>query len=89
MPSETPDIILFASPFRIELLTQTQLKALKWGTLCLLDEVGLQFPSDRALEVFADRAARVDRENQHPKPLDEAQQRDLARILEAADRGLG
>jgi trimethylamine:corrinoid methyltransferase-like protein len=55
----------------------------------LLDEVGVQFPSDRALEIFADRAARVDRENKHPKTLDEAQQRELARILEAADRELG
>ncbi len=64
MYSETPDIIPFTSPFKSELLPQTQLETLKQGTLHLLDEVGVHFPSGRALEIFADHGARVDRERQ-------------------------
>ena len=60
MYSETPDIIPFTSPFKSELLTQEQLETLKGGTLRLLDEVGVHFPSRRALEIFADHSARVD-----------------------------
>ena len=60
MYSETPDIIPFASPFKSELLTQAELETLKGGTLRLLDEVGVHFPSRMALEIFADHGARVD-----------------------------
>jgi trimethylamine--corrinoid protein Co-methyltransferase len=60
MYSRTPDIIPFTSPFRGELLTQGELETLKGGTLHLLDEVGVHFPSRRALEIFADHGARVD-----------------------------
>ena len=60
MYSETPDIIPFTSPFRSELLTPTELAALKRGTLRLLDEVGVHFPSRRALGILADHGARVD-----------------------------
>ena len=60
MYSETPDIIPFTSPFKGELLTQRELDSLKRGTLRLLDEVGVHFPSRRALEIFADFGARVD-----------------------------
>jgi trimethylamine--corrinoid protein Co-methyltransferase len=58
--SETPDIIPFTSPFKSELLTQQQLDTLKNGTLRLLDEVGVHFPSRRALEILADHGAHVD-----------------------------
>ncbi len=64
MHSETPDIIPFTSPFKSELLTQEQLDILKAGTLRLLDEVGVHFPSRRALEIFADHGARVDWEKE-------------------------
>ena len=64
MYSETPDIIPFTSPFKVELLIQAQLETLQRGTLRLLDEVGVHFPSQRALEIFADHGARVDRETQ-------------------------
>jgi trimethylamine--corrinoid protein Co-methyltransferase len=64
MVSETPDIIPFSSPLRAELLTQPQLESLKRGTLRLLDEVGVHFPSRRALEIFEDHGARVDEEKQ-------------------------
>ena len=60
MVSKTPDIVPFTSPFRAELLTEAQLETLKGGTLHLLDEVGVHFPSRRALEIFADHGAAVD-----------------------------
>jgi trimethylamine--corrinoid protein Co-methyltransferase len=60
MYSETPDIVPFATTFRSELLTQAELETLKSGTLCLLDEVGVRFPSRRALEIFAEHGAQVD-----------------------------
>ena len=60
MYSRTPDIIPFPSPFKTALLTHAQLETLKKGTLRLLDEVGIHFPSRRALEIFAEHGARVD-----------------------------
>lgn len=64
MYSETPDIIPFTSPFKCEVLTQAELESLKESTLYLLDEVGVHFPSPKALEIFADHGARVDMEEQ-------------------------
>jgi len=64
MYSKTPDIIPFTSPFNVELLTQAQLETLQGGTLRLLDEVGVHFPSQRALEIFADHGAQVDWETE-------------------------
>jgi trimethylamine--corrinoid protein Co-methyltransferase len=58
--SQTPDIIPFPSPFKSELLTQMELEALKQGTLSVLDEVGVHFPSRQALAIFADHSAPVD-----------------------------
>jgi trimethylamine--corrinoid protein Co-methyltransferase len=60
MYSETPDIVPFPTSFKSELLTQAELETLKGGTLRLLDEVGVHFPSHRALEILADHGARVD-----------------------------
>jgi len=62
--SETPNIIPFRSSFKGELLSQAQLNRLKSGTLHLLEEVGVHFPSRRALEIFADNGARVDMQKQ-------------------------
>jgi trimethylamine--corrinoid protein Co-methyltransferase len=64
MHSKTPDIIPFTSPFKSELLTPAELETLKEGTLRLLDEVGVHFPSRRALEIFSDHGARVDMETE-------------------------
>ncbi|MCP4536416.1 MAG: hypothetical protein GY832_04650 [Chloroflexi bacterium] len=60
MYSETPDIISFPTSLKSELLSQAELETLKGGTLQLLDEVGVHFPSRRALEIFADHGAKVD-----------------------------
>jgi trimethylamine--corrinoid protein Co-methyltransferase len=60
MYSKTPDIIPFTSPFKSELLAPAELETLKEGTLRLLDEVGVHFPSRKALEIFVDYGAQVD-----------------------------
>ncbi|MFQ5844776.1 MAG: trimethylamine methyltransferase family protein, partial [Planctomycetota bacterium] len=50
----------FPTSFKSELLSQAELETLKGGTLRLLDEVGVHFPSRKALEIFADHGAKVD-----------------------------
>jgi trimethylamine--corrinoid protein Co-methyltransferase len=62
--SETPDIVPFPTSFKSELLTQAELETLKGGALRLLDEVGVHFPSRKALEVFAEHGAQVDWETE-------------------------
>ena len=64
MYSKTPDIIPFTSPFSKALLTPEHTQQLKNGTLQLLEETGIQFPSRKALEIFADHGARVDMKKQ-------------------------
>lgn len=64
MFSETPDIIPFTSPFKVDLLTPAQIKTIQGGTLHLLEQVGVHFPSRRALELFADHGAQVDWESE-------------------------
>jgi trimethylamine--corrinoid protein Co-methyltransferase len=64
MYSETPDIIPFPTSFKSKVLTQAELEALKCGTLHLLDEVGVHFPSRKALKIFADHGAKVDMDTQ-------------------------
>ena len=64
MYSETPDIIPFSSPFKVGMLEKSQLERLRAGTLHLLAEVGVRFPSSRALEVFSDHGAQVDGQRQ-------------------------
>ena len=60
MYSKTPDIIPFPSPFKGELLTPEQIETLKNGTLHLLENVGVHFPSQRAIEIFTEHGAKVD-----------------------------
>ncbi|NIS79651.1 MAG: hypothetical protein GTO14_05455 [Anaerolineales bacterium] len=64
MVSVTPDIIPFVSPIKVNVLTQTELETVKGKTLQLLSEVGVHFPSSKALEIFAENGARVDRANE-------------------------
>lgn len=58
--SETPDIISISSHHQIEILSTSELETLKNGTLQLLSEVGVYFPSQKALSIFADHGANVD-----------------------------
>ena len=60
MFSETPDIISISSHHKIDVLSTSELETLKNGTLQLLSEVGVYFPSQKALSIFADHGANVD-----------------------------
>jgi len=60
MFSETPDIISISSHHRIEVLSADELAALQNGTLQILSEVGVYFPSEKALSIFSDHGAQVD-----------------------------
>ncbi|MBC8506542.1 MAG: trimethylamine methyltransferase family protein [Anaerolineales bacterium] len=60
MHSETPDIISISSHHKIDVLSKSELETLKNGTLQLLSETGVYFPSQKALTIFADHGANVD-----------------------------
>jgi trimethylamine--corrinoid protein Co-methyltransferase len=64
MHSKTPDIIPFPSNIEYELLTQDQLEMIQAGTLQLLGEVGVHFPSQKALQIFSDHGAQIDWEKE-------------------------
>jgi trimethylamine--corrinoid protein Co-methyltransferase len=64
MHTETPDLLYFDTKHAKPYLSEEQLKKLKEGTLHLLEEVGVLFPSQKALEIFVDHGAKVDMESQ-------------------------
>ncbi|MCP4422773.1 MAG: hypothetical protein GY805_39695, partial [Chloroflexi bacterium] len=64
MFSKTPDIVSVSSHHKIEVLSPSELETLKSGTLQLLAEVGVYYPSQKALTIFADNGADVDWETQ-------------------------
>jgi trimethylamine:corrinoid methyltransferase-like protein len=64
MHSETPDIISISSHHKIEVLSSSELETIKEGTLQLLSDVGVYYPSQKALTIFADHGADVDWESQ-------------------------
>ena len=59
-----PDIKPIHSKFRLEVLSADELEALRAATLRILEHVGVHFPSERALRVFAGHGAQVDIESQ-------------------------
>jgi trimethylamine--corrinoid protein Co-methyltransferase len=61
---EMPSILPIRPAFRLNVLDDSQLAAVKEATLQILERVGVNFPSGRALDVFAAHGARVDRERQ-------------------------
>ena len=64
MYSETPDIISISSHHKIEVLSKSELTSIKNGTLQLLSEVGVHFPTQKALTIFADHGADVNWETE-------------------------
>jgi len=60
MYSKTPDILSYPSKNKREVLSQSQLDSLKAGTLRILEDIGVRFPSQKALKIFADNGAEVD-----------------------------
>ncbi len=64
MVTKTPDIFPFVSPVKAEVLTLAELEIIQGKTLHLLEDVGVHFPSSRALDIFAEHGAQVDRETE-------------------------
>jgi trimethylamine---corrinoid protein Co-methyltransferase len=64
MTSTTSDILAYPSNIQHKVLSQSQLDMLKAGTLKLLEDVGVRFPSEKALKIFADHGADVDWDTQ-------------------------
>jgi trimethylamine--corrinoid protein Co-methyltransferase len=58
--SKTPDIISISSHNKIEILSPSEIDNLRKGTYQLLADVGVSYPSKKALTIFADHGAEVD-----------------------------
>jgi trimethylamine--corrinoid protein Co-methyltransferase len=64
MSVERPPIEPIKPAFRLQSLSEGQLDQLQAATLQILEEVGVRFPSEKALAVFADYGAQVDHNTQ-------------------------
>jgi trimethylamine--corrinoid protein Co-methyltransferase len=64
MAIERPDIQPIESAFRVSFLSNQELDRLQEATLRILEDVGVKFPSERALSIFADHGAHVDHDSQ-------------------------
>jgi trimethylamine--corrinoid protein Co-methyltransferase len=60
IPSVTPPLEPIRSNHRVQFLDAEQLDRLQDATLRILEDVGVRFPSDRALEILSDHGATVD-----------------------------
>jgi trimethylamine--corrinoid protein Co-methyltransferase len=58
--SQTPDIVSISTHNRIEILSPTEITNLRKGTYQLLADVGVYYPTKKALTIFADHGAEVD-----------------------------
>ena len=63
-PSLTPPLEPLRSPHRLRFLDDEQLDRLQDATLRILEDVGVRFPSETALEILGDHGAKVDRSTQ-------------------------
>ncbi len=61
MSTDRPPLEPLRPAFHVRFLTDEQLGALQEATLLILEDVGVKFPSDRALRVFEEHGAFVDR----------------------------
>jgi trimethylamine--corrinoid protein Co-methyltransferase len=59
-----PDIKPIQPKFHLQVLSDDQLEAIRSATLRILDQVGVRFPSEKALGVFAEHGAQVDMQGQ-------------------------
>lgn len=64
MTSETPALQPIVPGYKIRILEDGQLQALKAGTLEILSEVGIHCPSAEARKIYAEHGARVDFDTQ-------------------------
>jgi trimethylamine--corrinoid protein Co-methyltransferase len=64
LAAEQSPIKPIQTPYKLNFLDDEQLDNLQEATLTILENTGVQFPSDRALSIFADHGADVDHETQ-------------------------
>ncbi len=64
MYTKTPPIEPITPAYHIRILSDEQLEQFKSSTLRILEETGVQCPSRRALEIYAEHGGEVDFENQ-------------------------
>ena len=64
MTTERPAIEPIRSAYEVQFLSDEQLDDMQEATLRLLEDVGVRFPSEKALAVFAEHGAQVDRETE-------------------------
>lgn len=60
MPEERPPITPIQTPYKLNFLDTEQLDNLQDATLRVLENTGVQFPSEKALSIFVDHGAEVD-----------------------------
>ncbi len=61
---DRPPIEPIRTPYKLRFLDDEQLDNLQEATLNILENVGVQFPSEKALSIFADHGADVDQNSQ-------------------------
>lgn len=64
MSVERPAIQPLVTDFKFHCLNSTELDQLQAATLEIMETVGVKFPSEKALQIFADHGAQVDRDSQ-------------------------
>ncbi|MGD8474452.1 MAG: trimethylamine methyltransferase family protein [Anaerolineae bacterium] len=64
MSVDRPTIEPIRTAFRVQYLTDEQLDDLQAATLRILEDVGVKFPSEKALSIFDDHGAEVDHDSQ-------------------------
>jgi trimethylamine--corrinoid protein Co-methyltransferase len=64
MNGNRPALEPLRSAYRLQYLTDEQLDQLQEATLDILENIGVKFPSEKALKVFAEHGAQVDRGTQ-------------------------
>lgn len=84
MASLTPDLVKFTPRARREPLTVDQLQFLRDATLEILTDIGVLFPSRRALDLFADHGADVETNSGRVRISAQL----VAQALSTAPRGL-
>ena len=80
MSVERPPIEPLRSEIRFQYLGVEELDQLQAATLTILEEVGVKFPSEKALALFADYGAQVDHESQIVKLSPDLVRRALATV---------
>ncbi len=64
MSNQLPPLEPLRSAYRLQFLSDAQLDQLQESTLDILENVGVKFPSEKCLKVFAEHGAQVDMEKQ-------------------------